>query len=182
MKMSELLLRWTPTFLAFPIGGLLAKLIFGSASSVARSVGGGLIVGLVVGLIQYLSLKKYGISTSWVVATAIAATVAALINSYAFSFKFDPASLAGSGLVAGVLIGIAQSLSQTRELRFITIWTISTAIAWSFAWFITSKVIVDPEAQYHVYGSSGALLSTLGLGLVLKYILPIAGFMQNSIK
>ena len=115
-------------------------------------------------------------------ATAIAATVAALINSYAFSFKFDSASLAGSGLVAGLLIGISQSLSQTRDVKFVTIWTVSTAIAWSLAWFITSKVIVDPEAQYHVYGSSGALLTTLGLGLVLKYILPIAGFVQNSIK
>ena len=182
MKMTELLIRWTPTFLAFPIGGLLAKLIFGSASSVARSVGGGLIIGLVVGLIQYLSLKKYGISTSWVVATVIAATMAALINSYAFSFKFDSASLAGSGLVAGLLIGISQSLSQTREIRFVTIWTISTAIAWSLAWFITSKVIVDPEAQYHVYGSSGALLTTLGLGIVLRYILPMAVFFNNSVK
>ena len=180
--MTEILIRWTPTFLAFPLGGLLAKLIFGSASSVARSVGGGLMVGLVVGLIQYLSLKKYGISTSWVVAMAAAATVAALINSYAFSFKFDSASLAGSGLVAGLLIGISQSLSQTRDIKFVTVWAISTAIAWSLAWFITSKVIVDPEAQYHVYGSSGALLTTLGLGLVLKYILPIAGFVQNSIK
>ena len=182
MKMTELLLRWTPTFLAFPIGGLLAKVIFGSASTVIKSVGGGLVVGLVVGLIQYLALKNYGISTSWVVATAIAATVAALINSYAFSFKFDSASLAGSGLVAGLLIGISQSLSQTRDIKFVSIWTISTAIAWSLAWFVTSKVIVDPEAQYHVYGSSGALLTTLGLGLVLKYILPIAGFVQNSIK
>lgn len=182
MKMTELLLRWTPTFLAFPLGGLLAKLIFGSASTAIKSVGGGLIVGLVVGLIQYLSLKKYGISTSWVVATAIAATVAALVNSYAFSFKFDSASLAGSGLIAGLLIGISQSLSQTRDLKFVTIWTISTAIAWSFAWFITSKVIVDPEAQYHVFGSSGALITTLGLGLILKYFLPIAGFVQNSIK
>ena len=182
MKITELLLRWTPTFLAFPIGGLLAKLIFGSASSVARSVGGGLIVGLVVGLIQYLSLKQYGISTSWVVATAIAATVAALINSYVFSFKFDTASLAGSGLVAGLLVGIAQSLSQTRDPKFVTIWAFSTAVAWSLAWFITSKVIVDPEAQYHVYGSSGALLTTVGLGICLKYILPIAGFVQNSVK
>ena len=180
--MTEILIRWTTTFLAFPIGGLLAKLFFGSASSVARSVGGGLIIGLVVGLIQYLSLKKYGISTSWVVATAVSATVAALINSYAFSFKFDSASLAGSGLVAGLLIGISQSLSQTRDIKFVTVWAISTAIAWSLAWFITSKVIVDPEAQYHVYGSSGALLTTLGLGLVLKYILPIAGFVQNTIK
>ena len=182
MKTSEFLLRWTPTFLGFPIGGLLAKLIFGSASTVTRSVSGGLIVGFVVGLIQYLSLKKYGISTSWVVATAIAVTIAGLINSFVFSFKFDTASLAGSGLVAGLLVGMAQSLSQSKELKFVLLWSICTAAAWSLAWFITSKVIVDPDAQYHVFGSSGALLTTLGLGLVLKYLLPIAGFVQNSIK
>ena len=90
--------------------------------------------------------------------------------------------MAGSGVVAGLLVGVVQSLSQSREIKFVLLWTISTAVAWSLAWFITSKVIVDPEAQYHVYGSSGALLTTLGLGLVLKYILPIAGFAQNSIK
>ena len=178
MKMTELLLRWTPTFLAFPIGGLLAKLIFGSASSVAKSVGGGLIVGLVVGLIQYAALKKYGISTSWVVATAVAATVAALINSYAFSFKFDSASLAGSGLVAGLILGIAQSLSQTRDAKFVVIWTVATALAWSLAWFITSKVIVDPEAQYHVFGSTGAIVATIGLGFILKYALPLTNFFR----
>lgn len=182
MKMTEFLLRWTPTFLAFPIGGLLAKLIFGPASTVTRSVGGGLIVGCVVGLFQYLSLKKFGISTSWVVATAIAVTFAGLINSFAFSFKFDTTSLVSSGIVAGLLVGLSQSLSQSKELKFVLLWSISTAAAWSLAWFITSKVIVDPETQYHVFGSSGALLTTLGLGLVLKYLLPIVGFVQNSIK
>ena len=182
MNMTELFFRWTPTFLAFPIGGLLAKLIFGSASTVTRSVGGGLVVGCVVGLFQYLSLKKFGISTSWVVATAIAVTFAGLINSFAFSFKFDTTSLVGSGIVAGLLVGLSQSLSQSRELKFVILWMISTAVAWSIAWFITSKVIVDPEAQYHVYGSSGALLTTLGLEICLKFILPIAGLVQNSVR
>lgn len=121
MKITELLLRWIPTFLAFPIGGLLAKLIFGSANSAAKSVGGGLIVGLVVGLIQYAALNKYGISNSWIAATALALVIAALINSYTFSFKFDSASLAGSGLVAGLILGIAQSLSQTRDAKFVVI-------------------------------------------------------------
>lgn len=182
MKMSELLLRWVPTFLAFPIGGLLAKLIFGSANSVIRSVGGGLIVGLVVGLFQFFALKKYGISTSWVVATAIAVTVAALANSYVFSFKFDTASLVGSGLVTGLLVGLGQALSQTKEVKFLLLWTLCTTIAWSVAWFITSKVIVDPEAQYHVYGSSGALLTTIGLGICLKFLIPATNFFLVSAK
>jgi len=172
MKMTELLIRWVPTLLAFPIGGAIAKIAFGGASSLGKSIGGGLIVGITVGLIQFIALKKYGISTSWIAATGIAMLLAAIINSYAFSFKFDSASLTGSGLVAGLLVGIAQSLSQTREIKFILVWSFSTMIAWALAWFITSKVIVDPEAQYQIFGSSGALVVTVGLGFVLRYVLP----------
>jgi len=172
MKMTELLIRWVPTLLAFPIGGALAKIAFGGASNLGKSVGGGLIVGITVGLIQFIALKKYGISTSWIATTAIATVVAAVIKSLAFSFKFDTASLTGSGLVAGLLVGIAQSISQSRDLRFVFVWSISTMVAWGIAWFITSKVIVDPEAQYQIFGSSGALIATVGLGFVLKYALP----------
>jgi hypothetical protein len=172
MKMTELLIRWVPTLLAFPIGGALAKIAFGGASNLGKSVGGGLIVGITVGLIQFIALKKYGISTSWIATTAIATVVAAVINSLAFSFKFDTASLTGSGLVAGLLVGIAQSISQSRDLRFVFVWSISTMVAWGIAWFITSKVIVDPEDQYQIFGSSGALIATVGLGFVLKYALP----------
>lgn len=45
-------------------------------------------------------------------------------------------------------------------------------VAWALAWFITSKVIVDPESQYQIFGSSGALVATVGLGVVLKFALP----------
>lgn len=173
MKTSELLIRWIPTLLAFPIGGAIAKVAFGGASNVGKSVGGGLVVGVTVGLIQFLALKKFGVSISWIVATVFATTLAALINSYVFDFRFDSVSLTGSGLIAGLLVGIAQALSQSRDLKFALLWTISTAIAWSLAWFITSKVIVDPEAQYQIFGSSGALVATLGLGVVLKYALPL---------
>jgi len=182
MKMTELMIRWVPTLLAFPIGGAIAKIAFGGVSTTMKSVGGGLIVGLTVGLIQFFALKKYGVSTSWIAATAIATTVAALINSYAFSFKFDSASLTGSGLVAGLLVGIAQALSQSRDSKFAVVWTLSTAIAWSLAWFITSKVIVDPEAQYQIFGSSGALVATVGLGIVLKFALPWINSSSNLMR
>jgi len=182
MKITELLIRWVPTLLAFPIGGAIAKIAFGGASNLGKSVGGGLIVGITVGLIQFLALKKYGISTSWIAATTIAMVLAAAINSFAFSFKFDTASLTGSGLVAGLLVGIAQSISQSRDLKFAFVWSISTMVAWAIAWFITSKVIVDPEAQYQIFGSSGALIATVGLGFVLKYALPWINSATNLVK
>jgi len=55
-------------------------------------------------------------------------------------------------------------------------------LAWALAWFITSKVIVDPEAQYQIFGSSGALVATLGLGIVLKIALPWISSANNLIK
>ena len=182
MKLNELLIRWVPTFLAFPIGGAISKIAVGSSNSVPKALGGGLLVGLTIGLIQFVALKKYGISETWIAATATAMTLAALINSYVFDFKFDSASLVGMGLVAGSLVGIGQSLSQSRELKFVLIWTVCTGVAWSLAWFITSKVIVDPEAQYHVFGSSGALVATFGLGIALRYFLPISSALHNSIE
>jgi hypothetical protein len=182
MKMTELMIRWIPTLLAFPLGGAIAKIAFGGASNLGKSVGGGLIVGVTVGLIQFLALKKYGVTTSWITATAIATILAAIINSYAFSFKFDSASLTGSGLVAGLLVGIAQSISQSRDIKFVLVWTVSTMVAWALAWFLTSKVIVDPEAQYQIFGSSGALVATVGLGFVLKYALPWINSSANLIK
>lgn len=172
--MAELLMRWTPTFLAFPIGGAIAKLMFGPANNVAKSVSGGLVVGLVVGIFQFVAIQKYGVSKMWISATVIAVALAALINSYLFAFKYDSTSLAGVGLVSGLLVGMAQSLSQTTEIKFVFLWSIFTGIAWSLAWFITSKVFVDPEAQYHIFGSSGALVATIGLGICLKYIAPLA--------
>jgi hypothetical protein len=182
MKMTELMIRWIPTLLAFPLGGAIAKIAFGGASNLGKSVGGGLIVGVTVGLIQFLALKKYGVTTSWITATAIATILAAIINSYAFSFKFDSSSLTGSGLVAGLLVGIAQSISQSRDIKFVLVWTVSTMVAWALAWFLTSKVIVDPEAQYQIFGSSGALVATVGLGFVLKYALPWINSSANLVK
>ena len=176
------MIRWVPTLLAFPIGGALAKIAFGGASNLGKSVGGGLIVGINVGILQFLALKKYGISTAWITATAIAMALAAVFNSIAFSFKFDTASLTGSGLVAGLLVGITQSISQSRDLKFAFVWSISSMVAWAIAWFITSKVIVDPEAQYQIFGSSGALIATVGLGVVLKYALPWINSATNLVK
>jgi hypothetical protein len=182
MKLTEFMIRWVPTLLAFPLGGAIAKIAFGGASSLGKSIGGGLIVGITVGLIQFIALKKYGVSTSWIAATAIAMVLAAIINSYVFSFKFDSASLTGSGLVAGLLVGVAQAISQSRDIKFALVWTISTMVAWALAWFITSKVIVDPEAQYQIFGSSGALVATVGLGFVLKFALPWINSSANLIK
>jgi hypothetical protein len=55
-------------------------------------------------------------------------------------------------------------------------------IARALAWFITSKVIVDPEAQYQVFRSSGALIATFGLGFVLRYALPWINSAADLIK
>jgi len=182
MRWNNFFFRWVATFLAFPIGGAISQIVIGSSNSIPKALGGGLVVGVAVGLIQFVALKRYGISRSWITATAVGMTLAALVNSFVFDFKFDAASLVGMGMIAGSCVGIGQSLSHSREMRFVLVWTVCTGIAWSLAWFITSKVIVDPEAQYHVFGSSGALVATVGLGIILRFFLPTASPLNNSIE
>jgi hypothetical protein len=182
MKLNNFFFRWVATFLAFPIGGAISQIVIGPSNSIPKALGGGLVVGVAVGLIQFVAMKKYGISQSWITATAVAMTLAALVNSFVFDFKFDTTSLVGMGMISGLFVGIGQSLSHSREMRFVMVWTVCTGIAWSLAWFITSKVIVDPEAQYHVFGSSGALVATVGLGIILKFFLPTASPLNNSIE
>ena len=52
------LLRWLPTFLAFPLGGFLSLLIFGSSASPLTALGGGVIVGAAIGGAQWLALGR----------------------------------------------------------------------------------------------------------------------------
>jgi hypothetical protein len=45
------------------------------------------------------------------------------------------------------------------------------SLAWGVAWFISANVILDPESGYAVFGSTGALVATVFLGLFLNRVL-----------
>lgn len=65
-------LRWLPTFLAFPIGGLLANLIAGPVDGLVAALLAGAITGLALGAIQAWAMGTNGPPADrWIAATAL---------------------------------------------------------------------------------------------------------------
>src|SRR5689334_19877487 len=67
-----LVVGWLPTFLAFPIGGLIAIETVGARDAALPGLAGGLIVGLVLGVAQWLVLRGHGVGLRWVPITVVA--------------------------------------------------------------------------------------------------------------
>lgn len=170
MTLKKIALRFIPTLLAFPIGGEITSLAIGSIRTTTDALFGGAIVGLVLGVIQYLALRPFNFNRLWIASSAIGLTLGSIIAAMITGLKTESPTLALQGLVAGFFVGVAQALSQKRTFATISLWALSVSTTWSTAWFITSKVIVDVEYGYAIFGSSGALFATT----VLTFVLPRA--------
>jgi hypothetical protein len=164
------LLRWLPTFLAFPLGGFLSLLVFGSSASLLTALGGGVIVGAAIGGAQWLALGRVA-GWRWFAATTIAVAVG---NTVAWLVIGPPTTLpaaAMTGLLVGSLLGIAQALALTvRPLARVT-WAVTAAVSWTLGWTITALVIVDLDRGHFIFGSSGAIVATVITGVVLRVLL-----------
>lgn len=148
--------RWIPTFLAFPLGGLIAINTVGSVDSPLTAMAGGLVAGTVIGAAQALALRT---RRRWIPLTAIAMAAG---GALAQALGVDVVT---TGLLTGAAIGAAQA-TELRRGRLE--WVAASAVAWSLGWLITSEVIVDLERGYVVFGSSGALAATLLTGVALR--------------
>ncbi len=148
--------RWLPTFLGFPLGGLIAINTVGSVTGPVSGAAAGLVAGAAIGAAQWLALRT---DRRWIAYTA-AATGAG--GALAATLGAGPVV---TGLVTGATVGAAQAalLDRSRPL-----WIAASSAAWGLGWFVTSNVIVDLERGYAVFGSSGAILATLLTGLTLK--------------
>lgn len=170
MILKRVAIRFIPSLLAFPIGGEIASLVVGSIRTNTDAVFGGAIVGLVLGFIQYVALRPFNVNRLWIAYSGVGLTLGSLIAAMVTGLETESSSLALQGLIAGSFVGVAQALSQKRSVALIALWATSVGATWSTAWFITSKVIVDVEYGYAIFGSSGALVATT----ILTFVLPRA--------
>jgi hypothetical protein len=155
-------LRWLPTFLGFPLGGLVAKLIVGHVDAIGPAVAGGALSGAILGAVQWLGMRRTGPSpVRWIVATAAGFALGLGAGAAAVDYQFDLGSLATQGAICGAVIGIAQAAVLYRHLgRIVLAWPVALAGLWALGWTITSSAGIDVEAQYTVFGSSGAIVVT----------------------
>jgi hypothetical protein len=167
----KLLLRWLPTFLSFPLGGLLAQLALGPINNFWSAAISGAMVGALLGLSQWWALRPIGVTFDWAWATAVSLMIASPIAGLVTQFETSVAALTTWGLVAGALVGLGQFLTQRRGLVKSVTWAVCVSVTWALAWFISASVIVDAESSYAIFGSTGAIAATTLLLFAIKPLL-----------
>jgi hypothetical protein len=156
--------RWLPTFLGFPIGGLLAIETVGSVTGPLTAAAAGLLAGAAIGAAQAIALKAGG---RWVAYTALAMAAGSALSATLTGAGHELADVMLSGAVTGAAVGAAQSALLGRARLA---WTAATGAAWALGWLATYETIVDIERGYAVFGSSGAILATILTGLTLRAV------------
>jgi hypothetical protein len=162
--------RWLPTFLAFPLGGLLAIETVGSLHDPVSAAAGGLLAGAVIGAGQWLALRSRGIGLRWAAYTAGAMAVGSGLAAAVTGAGTELRDLMLMGLVTGAAVGGAQSILLARAGFASATWTAVTAASWPLGWLATSAIIVDIDRGHHMFGASGAVLVTVVGGLALRRI------------
>ena len=163
-------LRWLPTFLGFPLGGLAAELIAGPVDTLLAALAGGAITGAVLGAVQGWGLRlRAPDARNWVIATALGLSAGLTVGASAVGFGTSTGDLVVQGAFCGLAVGAAQSVVLHGVLgRSAALWPPALGAAWALGWAITSSIGVDVETQYTVFGSSGALAVT-----ALTVVLPL---------
>jgi hypothetical protein len=146
------------TALAYPPAGELGHLLAGPVDAAPPALLGGLIAGAGLGLAQWAALRRRGIRpAAWISRTALGLAVGTAAGAAVVSYRTDRMSLVTMGAIAGLVLGVAQG-STARSAKVGAAWALSTSLLSAIAWAISAGIGVDVEAQYIIFGISGAAL------------------------
>lgn len=155
---------WTAGFLSFPLAGIAGGLLAGPVDDLPAALIGGAVTGLVVGAGQSLAGRGAVPARRWSAATTVGMALGLALGASAVGYGTSLADLALMGLLTGIPLGLAQAVAFPRP-RWI--WALTTPLLWALGWTITTLVGVDVEAQYTIFGSTGAIAVSALSGLVL---------------
>jgi hypothetical protein len=160
-------LRWMPTFLGFPAGGLVAEVV-GRVDSPGPAITGGAITGAILGFAQWLGMRRTGPSpVAWIIATAVGFAVGLGLGAAAAGYGTNVGALATQGVICGAVIGATQAAVLYRQLgRIVLVWPVVLSGLWALGWTITASAGIDVEAQYTSFGSSGAIVVTAAMSIL----------------
>ena len=152
-------LRWLPTFVGFPLGGFAAELVAGPVDDLAAAVLAGAVTGVVLGAVQSWGMGPNGPpARAWIAATTAGLSVGLALGSAAVGYGTGMDDLVVQGAICGLAIGSAQALVLRGRAAYL--WAPALSALWALGWAVTTAIGVDVEAQYAVFGSSGALVVT----------------------
>ncbi len=169
-------LVWGTTFVAFPVGGLIAMGIVGAVDDVGSALIGGTVVGAVVGVAQSLGSRALDPSRAlpigrWAMATAIGMGLGLASGAAAVGYGTSLQDLAAMGAVTGLVLGAAQGIALPRSLApSITprvLWAAATSLILAIGWTVTTLAGVGVDQQFAVFGATGALVATALTGAAL---------------
>jgi hypothetical protein len=163
-------LRWIPTFLAFPLAGLLAMTVVGPNRNALTALAVGAIAGGIVGGAQWLALGRL-VDWRWAVLTLAAVAAGSVVSMLVVGPPVTSIAALVTGLITGSAAGGAQGPLLHRGARIALAWAATVGLSWGAAWLVTSMVIVDLDRGHAVFGSSGALIATVVTGIVLRVML-----------
>jgi hypothetical protein len=102
--------RWLPTFLAFPLGGLLAFETVGSVTNAGTAAAAGLLAGAVIGAGQWLALRGHGIDGRWPLVTAAAMAAGSALAAS----RRMPAPTSRTSILTGAVAGAPSARRRPR--------------------------------------------------------------------
>jgi hypothetical protein len=152
-------LRWLPTFVGFPLGGLAAELAAGPVDGLAPALVGGALTGLVLGAVQAWGMGANGPPAHrWITATAVGLAVGLALGSAVVGYGTGLGDVVVQGALCGLALGSAQAVVLRGRAAYL--WAPALSALWALGWAVSTSIGVDVEAQYAVFGASGALVVT----------------------
>jgi hypothetical protein len=163
---------WGLACRGFPLGGLAAAALVGGVTTVPDGILGGLATGAVIGLTQWLVLRRMlRLPAWWITATAAGMGLGLALGIALLGTATADSTLPLRGLVTGAGIGIAQFALLHRRTTRAAVWPLVVAGGWVIGWLATRAVGVDLALHWSVFGSAGALTFQLLSGLALAWML-----------
>lgn len=167
---------WGLAFLGFPLGGLAATALVGGVTTPSEGVIGGVATGAVIGLAQWLVLRRrLTLTPWWIAATAAGMSVGLALGIVLLGTGTAGITLPLRGLLTGAGIGIAQFALLRGSTARAFVWPLVVACGWAIGWLVTRAIGVDLTFDWSVFGSAGALTFQLLSGLALAWMLPQTG-------
>jgi hypothetical protein len=161
-------LLWTAGFLAFPIGGALATAATGRVNDFGSALLGGLIVGAVIGIGQWLVARRLlGDPRAWIPATAVAMSIGLAIGAWVVGYGTSLGELALMGFITGIPLGAAQAYLLRDRLANAWVWGAAMPLLWALGWVVTTAGGIKVDQQFAVFGAYGAITFMALSGVLL---------------
>jgi hypothetical protein len=165
-------LRWLPTFLGFPAGGLIALAVLGPVSSLMTALAGGAVAGAVLGAAQWLALRGRLSKTEWwIPATAVGQAVGLAAGATLVNYGTSLQDLAIQGAITGLGVGILQAVVLRPHIATWFWWAIAMPPLWALGWIVTTAAGIGVDQRFTNFGASGAIIVTILSGLLLVQLL-----------